>query len=154
MNTRWNMISSWKRQESSFAEHRRYFHLRGNSVKIHLNLGNLDSIATFASSFTSLDSDIIILGFTYIFLIREDCLDNFQGFLLFWISNESHWLLSGKKNKNPLPTKCNIWNKLYKKHWNYCFFLRFCVLCLLNLNLFNWRLITLKIFFKEKIVSI
>ena len=55
----------------------------GNSVKIHLNLGNLDSIATFASSFTSLDSDIIILGFTYIFLIREDCLDNFQGFLLF-----------------------------------------------------------------------
>ena len=56
---------------------------RGNSVKIHLNLGNLVSIATFASSFTSLDSDIIILGFTYIFLIWEDCLDNFQGFLLF-----------------------------------------------------------------------
>ena len=56
---------------------------RGNSVKIHLNLGNLVSIATFASSFISLDSDIIILGFTYIFLIWEDCLDNFQGFLLF-----------------------------------------------------------------------
>ena len=28
---------------------------RGNSVKIHLNLGNLVSIATFASSFISLD---------------------------------------------------------------------------------------------------
>ena len=27
----------------------------GNSVKIHLNLGNLLSIATFASSFLSLD---------------------------------------------------------------------------------------------------
>ena len=29
--------------------------MRGNSVKIHLNLGKLVSIATFASSFISLD---------------------------------------------------------------------------------------------------
>ena len=49
------MISSVKEIRSSFAEHRRYFHLLGNSVKIHLNLGNLVSIATFALSFISLD---------------------------------------------------------------------------------------------------
>ena len=50
VNTRWNMISSVKEIRSSFSEHRRYFHLLGYQVKIHLNLGNLVSIATFALS--------------------------------------------------------------------------------------------------------
>ena len=45
----------WKREESSFAEHRRYFPLPSNSVKIHLNIGNLVSIAAFSLNFISLD---------------------------------------------------------------------------------------------------
>ena len=77
------MITSVKEIRSSFAEHRTNFHLPGNSVKIHLNLGNVVSIATFASSFISLISDLINLEFTNISLIWEDCLDNFQGFFLF-----------------------------------------------------------------------
>ena len=54
-------------------------------------------------------SDLIILGFPYISLIWEDFLDNFQDFFLFWISSESHWLLSSIK-KTLLHTKSNGWN--------------------------------------------
>ena len=48
------MICSVK-EIRSFSEHRRYFHLPGNSVKIPLKLGNLVPVATFPSSFISID---------------------------------------------------------------------------------------------------